>query len=77
MTSSIIYSLLTLTIDGATSFLQLLDVRNVRKNTRFCTNKSYKKFKHSVQNGRIVIDSDGFDNISNLFFVCRIEMDSC
>ena len=50
MTSSITYSLVILTTDGATSFLQLLDVQNVRKNTRFCPNKSYRKLKHSVQN---------------------------
>ena len=28
------------TIDGVTSFSQLLDVQNVRKNTRFSLNKS-------------------------------------
>ena len=33
-----------LTIDGVTSFLQLLDVQNVRKNMRFSPNKSYRKF---------------------------------
>ena len=31
MTSSITYGILTLTIDGVTSSLQLLDVQNVRK----------------------------------------------
>ena len=31
MTSSIAYSLVTLTIDGETLFLQLMDVQNVRK----------------------------------------------
>ena len=34
MTSFITYSLVTLTIDGVTSFLQLMGVQNVRKNTR-------------------------------------------
>ena len=29
-----------LTIDGVTSFLQLLDVQNVHKNTRYSLNKS-------------------------------------
>ena len=31
MASSITYGIVTLTIDGVTSFLQLLDVQNVRK----------------------------------------------
>ena len=31
MTSSITYGIVTLTIDGLTSFLLLLDVQNVRK----------------------------------------------
>ena len=31
MTSYITYGIVTLTIDGVTSFLQLLDVQNVRK----------------------------------------------
>ena len=31
MTSSITYILVTLTIDGVTAFLQLMDVQNVRK----------------------------------------------
>ena len=43
MTSSITYSLVTLTIDGVTSFLQLMDVQNVSKNTHFSPNKSYGK----------------------------------
>ena len=34
MTSSNTYGIVTLTIDGVTSFLQLVDVRNLRKNTR-------------------------------------------
>ena len=40
MTSSISYGIVTLTIDGVTSFLQLPDVQNVRKNTRFSLNKT-------------------------------------
>ena len=40
MTSSITYGIFTLTIDGVTSFLQLIDVQNVRKNTHFSLNKS-------------------------------------
>ena len=33
-----------LTIDGVTLFLQVLDVQNVRKNTRYSLNKSCEKF---------------------------------
>ena len=40
----IIYRIVKLTIDGVMSFLQLLDVQNVRKNTRFSLNKSWGKF---------------------------------
>ena len=70
MTSAITYSLATLTIDRTTSFLQLINVQNVRKNKHFSPNKCYRKFEHSVQNGGIVIDSEGFFPISNLF-VCK------
>ena len=62
MTSSII-------IDGVTSFSQLLDVQNVRRNTRFSLNKSCGKFCQSVQDGGSVIDYEGFVHIFNLF-VC-------
>ena len=41
---AITYSLVTLTIDDATSFLQLMDVQNVRKSMRFSPKKSYGKF---------------------------------
>ena len=51
-------------------FLQLMDIQSLHKNKRFIPNKSYKKFEQSVQNGGIVIDSDGFFPISNLF-VCK------
>ena len=34
----------TYTVDGVTSFLQLLDVQNVRKYTRFSLNKGCEKF---------------------------------
>ena len=34
-------SLVTLTIDGETSFLQLMDAQNVHKNMCFSPNKSY------------------------------------
>ena len=44
MMSSIVYSLVTLTIDGITLYFQLMDVHNVRKNTLFSPNKSYGKF---------------------------------
>ena len=66
MTLSIIYGIVTLTIDGVTSFLQLLDVQNVHKYTRFSLNKSCGK---SLQDGGIVIDYEGFVHIFNLF-VC-------
>ena len=69
MTSSIIYGIVTLTIDGITSFLQLFDVQNVRKNTRFSLNKSCGKFCQSLQDGGIVIYYEGFVYIFNLF-VC-------
>ena len=36
--------IVTLTIDGVTSFLQLLDVQNIRKNMRFSLNKNCGKF---------------------------------
>ena len=49
--------------------LQLLDVENLRKNTRFSLNKSCGKFRQSVQDGGIVIDYEGFVHIFNLF-VC-------
>ena len=42
--SSISYGIVTMTIDGVSSFLQLLDVQNVRKNARFSLNKSCGKF---------------------------------
>ena len=50
--------------------LQLMDVQSVRKNTRFSPNKSYRKFYHSVQDGRIVIDPERFVHDFNLF-VCK------
>ena len=75
ITSSIPYGIGTLTIDGVKSFLQLLDVQNVRKNTHFSLNKSCEKFWQSVQDGGIVIDYEGFVHI--LIFLCvRIEIDS-
>ena len=44
MTSSITYGIVTLTIDGVTSFLQLLAVQNVHKNMHFSLKKSCGKF---------------------------------
>ena len=58
MTSSI-------TIDGLTSILQLLDVQNISKNTSFSLNKSCGKFWQSAQDGGIFIDYEGF-----VLFVC-------
>ena len=69
MTSSISYDIVTLTIDGVMSFLQLLDVQNIRKNTRFSLNKNCGKFCQSVQDGGLVIDYERFVHIFNLF-VC-------
>ena len=69
MTSYIVNRIVTLTIDGVMSFLRLLGVLNVRKNTRFSLNKSCRKFWQSVQDGGIVIDYEGFVHILNLF-VC-------
>ena len=51
-------------IYDVTSFLQLMDIQNIRENTRFSSNK---KSKRSVQEGRIIIDSEIFVHISNLF----------
>ena len=64
-----IYIIVTLTIGGVTSFLQLLDVQNVRKNRLSSLNKRCGKFWQSVQDSVIVIDYEGFDHIFNLF-VC-------
>ena len=61
--SSIAYSLVTLTIDDITSFLQLMDIQNISK-TKVTGNSKY-----SVQDGGIVIDPEGFVHILNLF-VC-------
>ena len=36
--------IVALTIDGVTSFLQLLDVQKIRKNMRFSLNKGCGKF---------------------------------
>ena len=69
MTSSIKYGIVTLTIDGVTSFLQLLDVHYVRKSTRFNLNKNIGIFWQSVQDGVIGIVYAGFVHIFNLF-VC-------
>ena len=63
------YGIATLTIDGVTSLLQLLDVKNIRKHTRFSLNKSCGELRQSVQDGGIVLDYEGFVHIINLF-VC-------
>ena len=68
MTSSITYGMVTLTIDGVTSFSQLLDIQHVCKNTHFSLNKSCGKFYESVQDGRIVKDYEGLF-IFLIFFV--------
>ena len=57
----------SITLDGVTSFSQLLDVQNVRENTRFSLNKSCGKFWQSFQDSGIVIDYEGFVHIFNLF----------
>ena len=44
MTSFNTNDIVTLTIDGVTSFSQLLDVKNVGKNKRFSLKKSCGKF---------------------------------
>ena len=72
MMSSITYSLVTLTINGVTSFLQLMDVENVRFNTHFSPNKSYMKFKHSVKDGGNVINSEVFIHML-IFFVLELK----
>ena len=65
MTSSIAYSIATLTIDGIRSFLQLLDVQNVHKKTSFSLNNIW--VGNSVQDGRFAIDYEGLIHIFNLF----------
>ena len=69
MTSFNTFEIVTLTIDGVTSFSQLLDIENVGKNMRFSPNKSCGKFLQSDQDGGIVIDYEGFVRIFNLFCV--------
>ena len=69
MKSYITNSLVSLIVDGVTSFLQLMDVQNVCKHTHFSPNKSYRKFDCFVQDGGIVIYSEGFVHIFN-FSVC-------
>ena len=66
MTSSMTYGIVTVTLDGVRSFLQLLNAQNVPKNTRFSLNKSCGKFKQSVQDGGIVIEFKRFVYIFNL-----------
>ena len=75
MASFITYGIVTLTLDGITSFLQLLDVQSVRKNARFSLKKSCGKFLQSVQDGGIVIDYEG-SFILFSFLCVRIEMNS-
>ena len=55
ITAYITYGIETLTIDGVTSFIPILGVKNERENTRFSQNKSCGKFWQSVQDGGIVI----------------------
>ena len=69
MTSSIAYGIVTFSIDGVMTFLQLLDVQNIPENRSLSLNKSCGKFRQSVQDGGIVIGYEGFVRIFNLF-VC-------
>ena len=62
-TSSITYSLVMFTTDGVMLFLQLMDVQNICLYMRFSPNKIYGKFRRSVQDGGIVIDSEVFVHI--------------
>ena len=63
MMSSITYSLVTLTIDGVTPFLQ-----NVRKNMHFSPNKSNRN-SNSLFKMAESLKTEGFVCIFNLF-VC-------
>ena len=75
MTSSITYGNVTLTIEGVTSFLQLLDVQNVRRNKCFSLNKSCEKFWQSVQMVESLYTKE--DLFIFLIFLCvRIEINS-
>ena len=69
MTSSIVYRIVTLTIDGATTFLQLLDYQNERKNTRFSLDTRVAGNSDSLFKIAVVIDYEGLVHIFYLF-VC-------
>ena len=60
MTSSLSYGIVTLTIDGVMSFLQLLDVQNECKNTSFSLTSVVGN-----SDSRIVIDYEALN-----LFVC-------
>ena len=64
MTSSITYGIVTLRIDNVTSFLQLSGVQNVRK-----SEQELREIMTVCSDGGIVINSEGFVHIFNLF-VC-------
>ena len=65
-----------MTIDGVTSFLQLLDIQNVHKNMCFSLGKSCGKFCQSAEDGEIVIDNDVPSFIFFIFLCVRIEINS-
>ena len=65
MTSFITNGIVTLTIDGVTSFLQLHDVQNIRKNMRFNLNKGC--WKLCV----MAIDYEGFVFFYHFVFLNR------
>ena len=67
--STFIQGIVALTIDGVTSFLQLLDVQNAHKNTCFSLKKTCGKFLQFVQDGGILKDYEGLVHVFN-FFVC-------
>ena len=62
MASFITYGIVTLTIDGVTSFPQLLDVKKYAFQSR-------QELREILTDGGIVIDYEGFVLIFNLF-VC-------
>ena len=67
MTSSITYILVTLTIDGVTSFLQLMDVQKYVKIRISVQIRVTGNSQNFFQDCRIIVDSELFVHILNLF----------
>ena len=70
ISSLIMYNLVTLTIDGVTSFLQLIDVQKVKY--VFQSKKELQDFQRSIKDSGIIIDSEEFVHIFNLFMFKKL-----